>query len=354
MQKITQLRDLSIHELRRVQTTLFDRYRGQANVVDVAFGAAEKDGKPDPSRPDAVCFYVRRKKKTVAKGEAIPSVVKVRLKRGSEFYSVVLPRDVIVLGEEGIQTTGQRVFHRDNSGNPGTAGCVVAWRVGTGGNLKWGVLTVGHIFESVAQGPSAPAEARLRTPDSSLLRGRILAYSRPRDGSDVDAAIVEVSKDDLVTFGLIPAGVSTAGRVIRSADSLMTDRGRAGITIPNSQALDFEVMRVLPVSRSVPALGPLATVIEVGSSSRAFAPGSSGSLWQIGGQAAAIQHGGLPTAFRRGWGQSLESISIWVKGRLAAIHQVSRASIDLRRSGPFKKRRRLGHCPMWLASGYAP
>ena len=114
-------------------------------------------------------------------------------------------------------------------------------------------------------------------------------------------------------------------------EDLRRDRNRAGFTYPFRTQIPFQAIRFLPVSVIVEDLGPIKHVIETKSqTANAFGAGRSGSVWVIRRQVACLQHGGLPTSFIRGWGQSLETVFKWTVKRIATLNRVAQRNVDLR------------------------
>jgi hypothetical protein len=331
MKTISSLEAMLVAEMITIRHRLRRRFGiGQrGNIIDVAFGMAEHDQVLDRSRPDAICFYVRRKCCPRAKVDRIPPRLAFRLKRGSRFVQIELATDVILIGTRRVRATGERISHADYRGR-GTTGGVVAWKVANQSPWQWGVLTVGHLFHGVSSLPEPNARVQIGDAAAGPIAGTLLVCSRPSDRPSVDAALVAVERSLLVSAQLIPDQVSTAGKRIRPISVLKHDRGATGFTFPERVTLDFRVVRFLPISDMVPALGSLSFVSEAIGQPGTFGVGRSGSLWAIQRQAAALQHGGLPWQFARGWGQSLEYVLAWCAEQLALIHRQPTAAVDLR------------------------
>jgi hypothetical protein len=327
---VDRLANLSRDELRRMRTTLLGRYRlrGRGGVLEIGFGQAERSGRVDSRRPQAICFYVRRKRMPRRRQDRIPKVVEVRVRRQSHFVLVRLATDVLEVEIDSLIPTGLRLRNMASK-RVATAGCVVAWRVPGLPQLQWGLLTVGHLFARRVQA----TEVRITIAQQGPLVGTLLA--RSQNASQVDGAIVQVDKRKLVDAGLISKRVSTRGKRVRAPHQLGRDVGRAGQTLPGRERVPFVVLRYLPETSLVPSLGTLVDVLDV-SCKRAetFAPGRSGSLWLIERQAACQQFGGWETRahpaenYRRGLGQSIARILDWARQELARI--AGTALVDLR------------------------
>ena len=130
MKIIQQLGDLTSAELGRIRATLRRRYPAArpGGVLEIGFGMAERQGVADPKRREAICFYVRHKRKPRPKRERIPRVVEVRVRRGLHFVLVRLPADVLEVMATSLVPTG-RTIRSVAGARRATAGCLVAWRV---------------------------------------------------------------------------------------------------------------------------------------------------------------------------------------------------------------------------------
>ncbi|MCA9264229.1 MAG: hypothetical protein KDA60_10295 [Planctomycetales bacterium] len=335
MKVVTDLAELSVDELRRVRETLRKRFgfRRSRNLLDIGFGIAERDDKPDTSRPSAVCFYVRRKLRRAS--PRIPQVAKVRVKRGQHFAEVRLPTDVLQVGKHA-RLTGRAIRHTESSA-VATAGGIIAWRIKNHSTVFWGVLTVGHLFAARNALPESPRSVRIACGPDRWIAGRLLARSDQRDGFRVDAALVLVVKSTLVRAQLIPGDFRPQGKQLRSLNDLKTDIGRNGHTYPDAIPLPFHVGRYLPETELFREVGPIAHVFEAHSEQAdTFGMGRSGSLWILRRQAACLQFGGWDTPgnprtrFQRGVGQCLQTIFDWGRLQLAELHHVKPTQLDLR------------------------
>lgn len=334
MKKIKRLDSLRTSELERIRATLRQRFGAdpRGNIVEIAFGVAEKFGRVDPSRPDAICFYVRRKRMPRAKADRIPQHIEVRIRRGRQFYLVCLPTDVIEIGPREIQPTGRRVRDLRRTDHA-TTGSVVAWRLGGETRFTWGLICVGHFFWQASKLPETIQQVRINSATTPIhrFRGTLLARTVPFDGSQSDAALILVERSSLVRANFISQNQPTTGKRISTVEDLRRDRNRAGFTYPYRTQIPFEVLRFLPVSVLVEDLGPIKHVIEARSpTANAFGRGRSGSAWVIRRQVASMQHGGLPASFIRGWGQSLETVLKWTVKRIATLNGVAQRDVELR------------------------
>lgn len=331
MQRVCRINELSFAELVRIRHQLRRRLAigPQGNIIELAFGIAEKEGQLDRSRSDAICFYVRQKSSRYAEIAPIPASLAFRLKRGRGFVEVCLSTDVIDVGRRLPKPTGKPLVYLP-SGSKATAGGIVAWKLPGEHRLTWGIVTVGHCFAGSVRLPDTKARVRIGHASGDSAAGVLRVRSIPSRFAQVDIALVEVRREDLVDAGWLAVAPKTSGLRIRPIGVMSRDVGRVGFTYPLHSRIEIEVIRFLPISELVPALGPLRYVVEVMGPSSTFAEGRSGSLWAFGQQVAAMQHGGLPQAFQYGWGQALEFGLEWCASQLARQHQVSVHEVDLR------------------------
>jgi len=335
MKPIKQLSDLNRSELEKIRTTLNKRFDigKRGNVIEIAFGVAEKDGKLDLTRRNAICFYVTSKRNPRAKSDRIPKCIEIRICRRRKYFLVCMATDVIELGTKKIQPTGKRVRDLRRT-DFATTGCVIAWRTsGHQTRLTWGLLSVGHYFNHVALVPETTQQVRINSSTTPLhrFRGTLIARTQARDSNESDAALIRVARSSLVRAQLIDSNQSTVGKTVRRVVDLQQDRGRAGFTFPIRTRLSFVVARYLPLSNIVPVLGPIRDVIEATSgTSNAFGGGRSGSVWVIGRQVACTQHAGLANSYTRGWGQSVATIFEWAISEIAQINNVLPIDVELK------------------------
>lgn len=331
MQTVSSLEELSLDELGAIRRQLQRRFGigNRGNIIDVAFGMAEANGQLDPSRPDSICFYVRHKRKPRAKIDRIPATIDCRLKRGRRFVRVRLATDVILLGTRQVRPSGEPISHSRSRGN-GITGGVIGWRLSDRKSWTWGVITVGHLFANLNVVPESTPLVRIGRPSANAVAGTLIARSKPFNRQQVDAAIVMVPREQLVAADMLPETSSTRGKRIRPVTALKNDQGKQGFSFPRAVIVKLRVVRFLPISDLVPALGSLRFVVEAIAMPGTFAVGRSGSMWAVQRQAAGIQHGGLPTQFHRGWGQSLEFALQWCVQEIAILEDVAADDVDLR------------------------
>ncbi|MEL6108178.1 MAG: hypothetical protein AAFU85_19295 [Planctomycetota bacterium] len=325
MKRITSLDELTHCELSRIRATLVARFKvsSRSNIRDVTFGVAEKDGELDESRPNSILFFVKNKR-GVTDGR-LPRSVRVRVRRGRQFVSVELDSDVVELGGRA-KLTGKRIYFRGRSRNGGTAGCVVVWkRVGTH-RFKWGVLTVSHIMPNDQDVPEQGTSVLLTGP-LARQRGRLVALST---GTGLDAALVQVSRAQLVQTGVISQSQSTRGLKIRDRDQLAIDRGAKGFTRPIKGALPITVQAFTSeFSMLEEEIGVLTDVVQVSSARGAFVKGTSGSLWSIKRQVACLQFGQIGNS-SRGLGQPIAEIVEWAASTVGSHGRIPRSEVDFR------------------------
>lgn len=327
MKRITSLDELTHCELSRIRETLVARFKvsARSNIRDVSFGIAERSGALDESRSNCVLFFVKTKKKRPSASSRVPRKVQVRVRRGKQFVCVELDSDIVPFGGRA-KLTGKRIFFRGRSRNSGTAGCVAIWkRVGTH-RFRWGVLTVSHIMPSDHGVPEQGTSVLLTGP-LARQQGRLVALSL---GTGLDAALVEVSRAQLVETGVISQTQSTRGLKIRDRDTLATDRGAKGFTRPISGALPITVQAFTSEFTMLEdEIGVLTDVVQVSSKRGAFVKGTSGSLWSVKRQVACMQFGQIGNS-SRGLGQPIAEIVEWAAKTVGSQQGVSRSSIDFR------------------------
>lgn len=335
MKTIRSVDQLTLAELARIRGTLVDRYgiRQRGNIVEVGFGAAERNAAIDPRRRDAICFYVLRKRDPRRAADRIPATERVRVKRGRHFVMVELPTDVIEIERDAIELTGRRIEHAEGTSHA-TAGAIVAWRGEGEHYFRYAVLTVGHLFWDRRKTPETSRQVVIRAAGHRRLRGRLVLRSEA--GAGVDAALVELSRQDLIAGGLLADQASSRGKRVRRLTELMNDPWRSGVTLPRRQPFPFLVLRYLPEFSLISELGTITHVLEVRSQvAGAFGQGTSGAAWIIARQAACQQFAGWRSNrpgedYRRGNGQALETILDWCRGRLAAVARQPAQAIELR------------------------
>ena len=334
MKSVTLFSELESPEFKKIRNTLRKRFGvGQrGNILEIAFGQAEKNGRPCTSRPQAICFYVNRKCRPRAKADRIPESVSVRLRRTGHYVEAEFPSDVILL-ERKVRPTGRRIRHLDEPDRYATSGCVIVWRPIGERQFTWGILSVGHRFRNIATVPESSKRVRMLVNSSPAteIEGTLLARTLVSDSDHIDASITSMSRSTMIRNGVLPASPSTSGKTIRKTSDLRNDAGLDAHTYPPGRKIEFEVMRFMPECELIPALGKQFDVVEgLSGTDNAFGPTRSGSLAVVDRQAASIQLAGLPTSFRRGWGQALESVLEWARSELARIQGLSAHEMEVR------------------------
>lgn len=339
MKKVHRLCDLSDDELRRIHHTLSDRFgvgrRGE--ILEIAFGNAEKAGKLDANRTDAFIFYVTSKRMPRAADDRIAKTEGVRIRRQQTFVLVELATDVILFDPTQPRLTGRPIAHAGSPTRFATAGSVIIWRLGFSGPFHWCVTTAGHHFWDRPNVPENAPQVTVFCGRNERLSGSLIMRSLPKEG--VDIALVEVSREDLIDRGLIASSAPTAAKRIRSISDIRRDRLTEGTTHPQSHGIEFSVLRYFYEFKLMPQLGTLFDVLKVRSRvNNAFQSGRSGSLWIIARQAACHQSVGWRTSdpdqtYRDGAGQSLHYAFRWVQSRLADQYQISKSKVQVRLVG---------------------
>ncbi len=344
MDTITQLSQISIDELHRIRHTLCERYGvgRRGNILEIAFGVAEKGRNLDLRRRDSICFYVRDKRMPRAKRDRIPTIESIRIKRGGQYMVVCLTTDVIRIRRSWIRLTGRSIRHVSRRSRA-TAGCIVAWRIEPDQHFSWGVMTVGHLFAHLKSVPESAANVRVRISHSPGRRGdreiagTLLARTHKGDGSRTDAALVQVQRSHLVAGRVLPSNASPDAQQVRGVASLQSDQLSPGVTVPDDSPIAFSVTRFYPVFNLISAIGPLDHVLDVQSETdHAFAPGRSGAMWIIARQGSCLQFAGwrIPGQpsrdYQIGSGQSLAKILGWARDAIARLAGSGRSVVDLR------------------------
>jgi hypothetical protein len=324
------LSQLSLDEIQRVHSTLRDRYTLSSNpdILQIAFGLAERGGVAERGRGPCICFYVRRKQspENLPPQQRIDPTIHVRVKRGEQFVELVAPTDVIELSEDAVQLTGLPIRHSNQTS--ATTGILLAWRRPHRRQLAWGVLTVGHIFPAHLSLPEDEVNVEIST-SVAPLAARLVARA---DRAEIDAALCVVRRKDLVHAQLIPADFHARGRVFKTNQQLIRSIGRRGYSMPSKQRHSFQYARYL---LEAPIFEPLLgfvprNVIHSVAGEDLFRPGTSGSPWSIGRLAAGMQFASMHPAYRQGFGQTLADILPWSRSAVAKLNGVADHQIDLR------------------------
>jgi len=314
------MNNFTIAELARMQRTLHGRLRevDAANLAAIGFGMAFKGGRPDPSRGPAICLFVLRKHMPRRPDQRIPAYVQLRLRRGSTYQQVELATDVVEIGR--VLPTGWTLSA--TGVGSATGGAVIAWRspTDTDGTTLCGILTVGHPFATGLR-PLVRIDPQ---PGAHPFNGRLLLRSR-RHRASADAAIVRVYPESLVDSGLLDSTLVSSGQFdidaiiepeVVSLDRLVSLRGAHGESLRDDTPAPFLVHAILPMM-TIGGLGRLRNIISVWSpGAGAFLPGTSGSLWEIEGDPAALQVAASPDAYRLGFGQALVTDLLWARHAL--------------------------------------
>ena len=311
--KVVQIsfQSFSDDELRRLQANLRRRFQ-RANVVDVAFGQAYRNGTKDHGRSFCVCFFVRRKRNPRDPAQRIPRQVTCRLKQGSQYRTVKLPTDVIQTRK--MNPSGRKV-RRANKRSRVTTGCVVSWKEAGQRRRKWGIVTVGHYFP---RGRLSNANVFVYRTSTNKITGEYLFRSARR--SKLDLAVASFEKQHLVQAGLVPQR-AIPNLKPRSIEQLKSDIGKQGKSLipPRNATIGIQFDHYFPENDEVDELGIIKHVVRVKSSaSGAFKGGRSGTIFRApNGQAALIQFAGTTGAAQEGLGQACVSMLEWLTERLA-------------------------------------
>ncbi|GEM_PF-3383555 len=302
--------ELTDTELARIQDTLERRLRqaGDTNVVAVGFGAKVKGGRIRRRGIMAARYLVRRKSLPRQRIRRVTPQVSVRLRRGNRYINVVLDTDVEACVD--ASDSGAEVRARSRA----ATSFVMRWRMTTTSVWSWGVLSVSHAFHgSVARHPDIVHNGR-RAPATLI--------TRTRRNSRLDAALIQVSLADLLNVRILRTGQPLRSITHRSRAQLMGDassqragkshrvRGSGFTSFVRFKATDY-----LPVYR-ISGIRREAILRVVQSRRSAFAPGTSGSGFTIGGRLAALQLGTDDSRNRTGLGQSIDTLLEWAKKQL--------------------------------------
>ncbi|OHB80011.1 MAG: hypothetical protein A2W31_11090 [Planctomycetes bacterium RBG_16_64_10] len=326
------LADFTLAELARMQRVLRQRFgvAHDPNLIDVGFGTALKRNRLDSARGLAACFFVRTKWRPAGPRRAIPPRVRLRLRRRRRYELIWLATDIVEVG--AVAPSGHR-FSAPEVG-PATAGAILVWqqRAFHGRNHLCGILTVGHAFPSprrdlvLIQGPAGGID----------FNGRL--YQKSRRPSAVDAAIIQVRPQDLADNGILDAGLLRGGMVdpaavapatVLAPTDLATKLGARGTSLRDGRPQPFVLHALLP-TMSIPTLGCLRNVLAVRARQRqAFGPGTSGAIWEIEDQAAALQVAATPPDFQHGFGQALAVDLTWARDSLAQTRLLVPGSLRL-------------------------
>jgi hypothetical protein len=312
--------ELSEDELERIQETLRTRFvrPRKPNVLDVGFGIAYKNGKPDKDRGISAVFFVKSKGKPGSTSKDLPKHVKVRFLRDSHFHTIIFQTDVVE--SKPAKPSGAEL---DTGTELATTGIVMAWRVRGESEDSWGLLTVGHAFPSNVEGvlpPNSRPSITIRPAAGSTLTGELL-WKGPRS-ENYDAAVVAVTFQDLVDSGILSTTDASKEIEARSPLQLIQDEGghAEGFTIPEATQISLRVEQYLPRTAAImiPMLGVLKRVIRVSSAVKdAFKEGRSGSAWVVADELAAMQVATAGDESEEGYGHAVTSVYAFVKDQFA-------------------------------------
>jgi hypothetical protein len=329
--------DFTLAEFSAMQRALRKRFdvARDPNLVDVGFGIALKDNRIDRKRGLVATFFVSTKRKRRRCRHPIPTQVTLRVRtipvfqksaasrqprvqHGRSYWQrAVLATDVVEL--PGLVPTGCRYSARHVG--PATAGAVVIWQEQSnrGKQHFCGILTVGHAFTREQR----PLVLFRGSSNGRDFNGRL--YRKSRRASSVDAAIIQVHPDDLVDCGIIDADLVVHGIIdpemvfgppIASLGELTRLQGSPGLLLRDQSPVRLSVHSLLP-SMTIPTLGTLHNVVSAWSRGyRPFRPGTSGAVWEIEHEPAAMQVAGTPDGFQLGFGQALDSSLAWAEAKL--------------------------------------
>ena len=307
------MKPFSHSDIRKIQQFARDRQRksGDPNLLAVGIGQALKNGRPDPDRPLALQYIVRKKVKNPNKHRRVKEKIKVSLPGGKKARSIALATDVIELGN--MVPTAATV----NSDNDRlSSGYFISWPQG------WGFLTAGHGFATSTSGLA-------RITYRGSITGRVLAQTSSAD--TIDAALIEVSPQQIQQmFGpvITPASVPLYCRPFQQLVS-DTQLAHAVCTMEVMKSVgSFQLLSFISDAGAngplIPAL-PELTNLFFGQSStpQFFVPGVSGAGWLLLPHVpAAMQVAGNDPDFNHGFGISLEIMLRWAARQVQAPVQL--------------------------------
>lgn len=323
------MNDLTPDEMRRIQQTIRRRYPTDpdSNILAVGFGPADKNGKFDPERPFAACYYVKKKKrkKSVPDDQRIPEELSVRVKRGKTFVTVPLRTDVV----KAPQFAPSSRFVTDTGARLGSAGMLVTWKR-PDVPREWGIVTAGHLFAGGQTTAALKVDLLIGT--AAIL----VDVFQPSEAPPLlDVALLEITPSMLTLAGLKPPVVPPPQGNFWTEAELTAAFGPSNTTSipgvslrPERDDPTFVTKRYFPRSENlIPALGDLSNIIHVAGTNAVnpapFIPGTSGSAWKIQGRAAAVQVGRNlkvkptdPEENTEGLAQCLDTQLKWVRQEL--------------------------------------
>lgn len=242
------------------------------------------------------------------KGAAcIPSHLTVRLyrKRHRQYVLVTLPTDIV--DATGICLTAGTIKRRKVS-----VGVLVCWKKsGDSAPSRWGLLSVSHAFKNQA----IRSTHTVTLPSGQRITGTLISRTSKTD--KIDAAVLEVDVADVTAIMSTTSVISK--KTPRKWTQLKKDTGarKNGRSHREPNSIRFKCSgfreKRFPVEDRL-----FDYVLQVDDSSNGFSRGTSGCIWVVAGQAAAIQFAGSGPAVETGFGQSLEKILKRMKSKLAA------------------------------------
>lgn len=317
--------ELSPDEMLQMQRSLRRRFRigKDKNLIDVGFGTATRRGNRDSKRGWSVCFFVKRKLEEVPDEKLLPEEVVLTLRQQGKVREVVLPTDVVELGD--FSPSGSKIEFRSKKATTGT---VVAWKVKGERLLTWGVMTVGHLL---------PVRLRAGRTHIGLIQGReyefggVLLAKSTRE-SQLDMALFKVPRQDLIDNRMMTASEARSRKRARSLYKLARDSGKRGETLSRFGTRAIQVEYYFPLKR-VDDLGQLKDILIADSwANQTFRKGTSGTAWTVASQSAAIQIAGEQSdfsPFKRGMGQALTTGLAWAEKELDTRFDIAAGSFRL-------------------------
>lgn len=308
---------------------------GDPNIHGVGLGVGLKDGRIDLSRPLCMRFFVRRKhqarrtwtkQKFPVHPEIALSVGSLRtrgevfdaMKRNIRRGRLEIPTDVY----EARIVRAAGTARLDGDPDVVTSGTIVRWRVHGFDKTQWGVLTVGHAFES-APNAGIGDDVSIQLHDGDHFRGkRIVNFNPPSHG--VDATLIRVRVDDLMDRGLIGDPGEASFPVVKF-DDIKRDRFPIGISTQTDRDVSFDLVTVVS-SLDIARIGKVTNMIHVQGAAESFVEGTSGSLFRcidtLSGTLTpiALQVGAHSSGFSDGYGQSLDTALSEIRTQLNGMY----------------------------------
>ena len=184
-------------------------------------------------------------------------------------------------------------------------------------SFGWYVLTVGHLFDH-DDDPNR-AHVASRAPGGGTIAGKVVEFTRRED--ELDAAIVLVNHADAQQANLLKSALDIP--VLTRSEGEIKDDARfdrsASIRRREDQGgkATFTLTDYAPTF-TIGRLGPLKSIVIGNAGGRGiFAPGTSGAIWEVGGQIAAIQVGAEVKTHAVGYGQCYFAVDKWIRGHFS-------------------------------------